>query len=453
MNIRQLIITSLFAVPLTAGFLYAQPTLVAGQTGPELLCSVDTSATAQVDTVVAAPDASGFYPVFNGKNFTGFWQNCLSSHSSGNRTSGGIWRVDSVRKAIYAMSRNQVGGLLSTKKRYAHYEIMFEWWPQFGNDGGLFNRYSIIPGSTPAVAANQMVLDYCNSGCGILSYYSEAGFPGGRNGRPWQYSSTTAGSIPGTDGSAGSQGTADINNWTATTSRTSLITGNSPTDLGCASTGCVMADYNRLWNLNGWMQIREVYYGGLSQNQPTTVASPGDKIHAFTFFRKHYPLNDTNLTRQQLVNDTAKWVHVVADSMRLTNSQVTTYQRVNPFAFQIHSGTRYVLATNGGRGSWYADIKVRELDSLGVPTYIATSIAGEKSIDYGMRVVNGMLVGSMELDHVVTIADINGRLIQRYSGFAGRNLGRELPKHSGVLLVNIKTTLGTQTLRTTSVAE
>jgi hypothetical protein len=183
------------------------------------------------------------------------------------------------------------------------------------------------------------------------------------------------------------------------------------------------------------------------------VADPGDKIRMFTFFRKHYPLTDTNLTRKQLVSDTAKWVTVIQDSMRLTATQVATYQRVNPFAFQIHSGTRYVLSTAGGRGSWYADIKVRELDSLGIPTYIATSIQGNRKMDLGFRVSNGMLKGSIDLDHIVTVTDLKGRQILRYSGFAGKNLSRELPQNEGMLVVSVKTTRGTQTFRYNSVAK
>lgn len=447
---KSVMLKTLLAVGVVAGFAVAQPTLIPSQTGPELPCSVDTSAVAQVDTVVGAPDANGFYSVFNGKDFTGWFQNCRSSHSSGDRTLGAIWRVDTVRKAIYAMSRNQVGGLLSTKKRYAHYELMFNWWPQFGNDGGVFNRYSMT--SATNVAANQMVLDYCSSGCGILSYYSEGNFPGGRNGRPWSYNSVNTITIPGSGGGAGTQGTADINNWNLQTRRQNLITGLGPTDIGCASTGCVQADYLRLWNQSGWMQIRQVYYGGLSSNQPTNVADQGDKIRMFTFFRKHYPLNDTNLTRKQLVNDTAKWVTVIQDSMRLTANQVATYQRVNPFAFQIHSGSRYILPANGGRGSWYADIKVRELDSLGIPTFIETSIKGNKAVDFGIRVADGMLTGSMALDHIVTVTDLKGRVLQRYSAFAGRNTRRPLPNHSGMMIVQVKSTEGTQNLRVQSLS-
>jgi len=406
---------------------------------------VDTSAVLQADTAISTPDENGFHTIFNGVDFKGWWQNCLSSHSS-NKTSGAIWRVDSAHKAIYAMSRSGSGGLLSTHKRYAHYEIMFMWWPQYGNDGGIFNRYSIT--SSTNVASNQMVLDYLGTS-GVFSYYSEAGFPGGRNGRPWSYNSATSVTIPGSGGGAGTQGTADINDWTKQTSRRNLITGYGPTDIGCASTGCVQADYLRLWNQSGWVQVRQIYYGGLSTSQPTSVTSAGDKIHEFTFFRKHYPLNDTNLTTPQLLNDTAKWVTVVQDSMVLTASQVNTYQKVNPFAFQIHGGARYIYESNGGKGSWYADIKVRELDSLGRPaTLVNTALnPSSKKVKYDLRVVSGTLQGSMELDHLVTVSDLKGRVLQQYTGFAGRNISHDLPAYTGVMLVKITTTRGNQILR------
>lgn len=433
----------------------AQP--VPAPTTPDKLCSVDTSATLQADTVVASPDSNGFVSIFDGKTFKGWWQNCLSTHSGGDRSNGAIWRVDTVRHAIYAMSRNGVGGLLSTHKRYAHYELLFEWWPQYGNDGGVFNRYSIT--SSTNVAANQMVLDYLGAS-GILSYYSEAGYPGGRNGRPWSYTSENAGQIPGSGGGAGTGGTAYINDWTNSTKSPNLITGYGPTDVGCAANGCVFADYLRLWNNDGWMQCRQIYYGGLSQNQPTTVTAPGDKIHEFTFFRKHYPLNDTNLSTfmpspralgvAPAANDTGKWIPVVQDSMILSSANVATYQRKNPFAFQVHTGSRYIYASAGGLGSWYRDIKVRELDSLGKPlafTTVSINPNLNRQVNYDMQVVSGYLVGSMTVDHYITISDVQGKVLQEYTGFAGRNLSRELPKYPGVMLVRITSMRGTQTLR------
>jgi hypothetical protein len=443
-------LVTLAALTVFAAIGTAQPVLVPAQTTPEILCSVDTTAAHQIDTVVSLPDSNGFYTIFDGRSFKGWFQNCRSSHSSGDRVNGGIFRVDSVRKAIYAMSRNQVGGLLSTKKKYAHYELMFEWWPQYGNDGGVFNRYAFT--SSTSVASNQMVLDYLGAS-GVFSYYSEAGFPGGRNGRPWSYNSVNTMTIPGSGGSDGSQGAPDLNNWSNQTKRQNLITGYGPTDIGCnATTGCVQADYVRLWNPSGWMQVRQIYYGGLTTTQPSSVTAAGDKIREFTFFRKHYPLSDTLLARQQLVNDTAKWVTVVQDSMVLTASQVNTYQKVSQFAFQIHSGNRYVLSTSGGRGSWYRDIKVRELTALGIPTYIATSISGNRPVKYDLKIDAGRLVGSMDLDHVVTVTDLKGRVLLEYSAFAGNNIARELPQTHGVMLVRVKSTRGTQVLRYNNLA-
>ena len=437
------------AVSALVGVCFAQP--VPAPTSGDKLCSVDTSAAFQVDTVVAAPDSNGFVSIFDGKSFKGWWQNCLSTHSAGDKTNGAIFRVDSNRKAIYAMSRNGVGGLIATHKRYAHYELMFEWWPQYGNDGGVFNRFAIT--SSTNVAANQMVLDYLGAS-GILSYYSEAGFPGGRNGRPWSYNSENTGVIPGSGGGAGTGGTPDINDWTKSTSRKNLITGYGPADIGCAATGCVFSDYLRFWNQDGWMQIRQIYYGGLSANQPASVTSPGDKIHEFTFFRKHYPLNDTNLTHVMTLNgDTAKWITVVQDSMVLTSTQVAQYQKKAPFAFQVHTGNRYIYANAGGLGSWYRDIKVRELDSLGVPvafTSVSVNPSLNKTVTYDLRVVSGALIGSMELDHLVTVADVTGKVLQQYTGFAGRNITHELPVYSGVMLVKVTTMRGTQILRVNS---
>jgi len=425
------------------GNIFAQPTL--SRPGPEKLCSVDTAASFLADTVASTPDSNGFFSIFDGVSFKGWWQNCLSSHSS-NKTTGAIFRADSAHKAIYAISREGVGGLISTHKRYAHYELMFMWWPQYGNDGGVFNRYSIT--SATNVAANQMVLDYLGAS-GVFSYYSEAGFPGGRNGRPWSYNSATSITIPGSGGGAGTGGTPDINDWTKQTSRANLITGYGPADIGCAATGCVQADYLRLWNQSGWMQVRQIYYGGLSNTQPTSVTAAGDKIHEFTFFRKHYPLNDTNLTTRQLLNDTAKWVTVVQDSMVLTAAQVATYQKVNPFAFQIHGGNRYIYPSAGGKGSWYADIKVRELDSLGRPlsfVVVATNPASKK-VTYDLKIASGALVGSMDLDHMVTVSDLKGKVLQQYTGFAGKNISHNLPAYPGVMLVKITTTRGNQVLR------
>ena len=97
-------VKSLSVVGLVAAAAIAQPT--PAPTGGDLLCSPggpnpqDTSAVAQLDTVVAALDAEGFRSIFDGTSFTGWWQNCRSSHSSSDRVNGAIWRIDPERQAI-----------------------------------------------------------------------------------------------------------------------------------------------------------------------------------------------------------------------------------------------------------------------------------------------------------------------------------------------------------------
>jgi hypothetical protein len=445
------------AVAALATGAFAQPGLVEANTGPEILCSVDTSATSQVDTVVSTPDSNGFYKIFNGKDFKGWWQNCLSTHST-SKTKGAIWRVDTVRQAIYSMQRNesgitQSGGLLTTRKKYAHYEIVFDWWPEYGDDGGIFNRMAIT--SSTNVASNQMVLDYM-AASGVLGYYSEAGFPGSRNGRPWSYTgnaATTPGvlstgdtviAIPGSGGTGG-----DLTNWTSMTAKL------NPTQYGCASTGCVVADLRRLWPRYGWIQVRQRYYGGLSTNQGGVTAftqSPAnalDKTHGQSFFRAYYPKDTTGAyVPMTPANDTAQWIPVVRDSFALSASQVATYSKPSFIGFQIHNGGRFRNVSQGGKGMWYRNIRIRELDSLGMPKYLSTAVfpAGHK-VRYDLRVTAGSLVGDMTLDHIVTVTDAKGRVLDRISGIAGRGLRYELPAAPGAYFVQVRSMRGVQTFR------
>src|SRR5690606_36266835 len=101
------------------------------------------------------------------------------------------------------------------------------------------------------------------------------------------------------------------------------------------------------------------------------------------------------------VSDTANWVPVLRDSIVLTAAEANA----NPaswIGFQIHNGSRFVNLNQGGRGTWYRNIRIRELDSLGVPTHVV-SVKPEngKKTRYDMRISAGALTGSMELDHVV----------------------------------------------------
>jgi len=490
--------TSLAVITVFTGRLAAQPVpaprpIASDPTyGHSILCSVDTGAAFQGDTVVSTPDSNGFYTIFNGKDFTGWWNLCLSTHSSNNRVLGAQFIVDTNQKAIYAMQRNgcyqlstgdsggtgctnidQDGGLLATHKKYGNYELIFDWWPDYGNDGGIFNRLVINNGTT--VSSNQMVMDYLYQS-GVLSYYSEQSFPGARNGRPWSYNianATTPGVLStgdtsliipgfGGTGTTGAPG-SDQSNWTSSTKNI----GN-PTQYGCAATGCVAADYKRLWIRYGWVQVREKLYGGLSTNQGGVTAftqSPtgtADKGHGFTWFRTFYPTDTTGMAGTGWVagvTDTAQWIPVVQDSFSMPASDFYPYAQPNPFAFQVHGNMRYRYASQGGKGSWMRNIKVRELDSLGNPLFLVgscphctggTSTAISPSVlkpaQYNLRVVSGYLVGSVSLDHVVIVNDLAGRQVQIFSGMAGNNLKYAIPT-SGTFIVQVRTSHGTQTLR------
>ena len=97
---------------------------------PDLTCAQSPpTPSEQGDTVVSMPDADGFYSLFNGRNFTGWWHNCNTEQSPGGRSEGGaIFRVDSVRKAIYSNARNNQGGVVMTKRKFENYELIFDVW-------------------------------------------------------------------------------------------------------------------------------------------------------------------------------------------------------------------------------------------------------------------------------------------------------------------------------------
>jgi hypothetical protein len=70
-------------------------------------------------------------------------------------------------------------------------------------------------------------------------------------------------------------------------------------------------------------------------------------------------------------HDAMQWVSISFDSLVLTDAQAANAP-ANPIAFQVHGGTG---AFPNARGTWYRNIKVRELDSLGRPLHVVTSLA------------------------------------------------------------------------------
>jgi hypothetical protein len=428
MNIRRLLLTSLFALPLTAGLLHAQPT--PAPAGGDLLCGaggaspVDTSAAARLDTLASTPDAEGFFSLFDGTSFKGWWQNCRSSHSSSDRTNGAIWRIDTARKAIYSTQRGtNTGGLLSTHKRYLHYEVVFETWAGFGNDAGFFHR------NTVTGACYQTVLDYL-SGASFGGTWGEgSGYPG-RDHRPASFSGNDSTlTIPGTAG----------HNWT-TFSAGRLAAGET---FSCPSTGCTQAEWRQHWKLgsnpavtDGWNTVRIKFYGGTSANQ--SLATPGaDKVRMRSWFK-------SKLDTASRVS-TIAWIPMWSDSIAYTSAQAALYGVPNPIAFQVHGGGRFGAA----RGTWYRNIRIRELDSLGNPLPFVTAIqpsSNSPQIHYeNVRMTPNALIGSIDLPHTIVVSDLQGRVLEQFQGDAG-SFDYRL-KSSGLLLVQIRTVRGVENLR------
>jgi hypothetical protein len=282
---------------------------VAPTTG-DLPCS---SAGPESDTPTGLPDIDGYVSVFNGTDFKGWWHDCQSSYSSTDPANGAIFRVDPSIKAIYSTQRGtNTGGLLMSNKKYLNYEIIFDIWPDFGNDAGFFNR------STVAGTAFETNLSYF-AGSSFGGDWGAVGFTS-RDFRPWVYQSETVISIPGNS-------SGEMSNWTTITSK------QNPTAYGCAVSGCLQADYLRLFDADGWNQVRVQFYGG-------TAANP--LIHMNSFFRK---------------TGSTTWVPILSDT---TMNQIVA---PNYIGLLVHGGGRF----KGPNGNWYRRIKMKELDDFGNP--------------------------------------------------------------------------------------
>lgn len=349
---------------------------------------------------------SGFYSIFDGKDFKGWWESCQSGHSAGTNT-GGIFLVSADLKAIYSNEDKGVGGLLMTNKKYGNYEIIFDTWPHIGNDAGLFNR------TNEKGDSYQTVLDYISGGS-IGGTWHEAGYKAVGDNRPFtikQNGDVLSG--------VGINTNANIS-WTVFTSK--LKPG--PTSFGCAAaTGCTADDFMKLWNANGWNQFRVKFYGG-------TAAGKGN-VHMFSWFRK-------------VVDGAAlPWVPVWFDS---SVSQVTP---PNYIGLQVHGYSRW--STNPA-GTWYRNIKIRELDDKGQPVGVTAVAPRAGSAAQGLRATEDALIGSVDADHEITVRSLDGRVVEKFSGRAGEIHHAFTSAAQGVLIVDLTTSRGTEHFRVSRIA-
>jgi hypothetical protein len=364
---------------------WAQPEI---PTTPDAPCAAEPAAGA-ADTVVSTPDGEGYLSLFDG-TFKGWWQSCATVHSSGS-TVGGIFKIgsDAGTPAIYTNDRdNNIGGLLMTKKTFTNYELVFDFWPDFGNDGGVFNR-------TPADGkCFQTVLDYIQS-ASVGGTWMENRQPS-RDIRPWKYlTNENSIEIP-----------AGNDSWTSLTSKL------TPAAYGCAASGCVQADYLRLWDVNGWNQIKLQFYGG--------SATGKGNIHMKTWFRKA---------------GATVWVPIIQD---------TTLALVIPagyIGFQIHNGNRF----SGPKGTWYKNIKWKALNDVGEPLVPTSSpIVVQPKFAYKVNATGSALVGNIEKDFEIVVKDLSGKTVESFKGSAGNFSHLLKTQTHGWLNLQIKTSSGVE---------
>ncbi len=395
MNIRNVVSRGCIVSLFLAISSQAQPE--AALTGTNNACAAGPTLIAGVpDTVVqVVPDTAGFRSIFDGTSFKGWWESCLSGHSSADRTYGGIWLIDPANGYLFSnQNTNGAGSILATNKSWGNYELIFDYWPSFGDDGGVFNR------TTAAGNCYQTTLDYIG-GSSVGGVYFEGGYTG-----------TTRNLDPYTFGANSSSIT--VSTWTANTANLP----NSP----CPATGCTAANWTTVFDIAGWNQVRIKFFG--------TGAAATNKVHNQSWIRKL---------------GAATWVPVITDSVQYATP-------ASYLGFQIHGGAG---SWSNRNGVWYRNIKMRPLTDLGVPIPQGTTAIGHGAgmIRYQIKAASDALVGTLDSDHEITVSDVNGRVLERFSGRAGAFRYPLSTSMHGLLLVKVKTARGTDFLRITRIAE
>jgi hypothetical protein len=343
------------------------------------------------DTVNTLLD-SGFISLFNGTDLKGWWENC-NTHTT-DKVNGGVWIVDPSQHAIYSREEGQNGDILVTNQNFDNYEFIMDLWPTFGNDGGIFNRV------TTSGKNWQTTIDYIQ-GSGVAGSFNEGGWQAGVNINDDPFRFGGAGpSLPDIPIGAAS--------WTTFTKDL------NPTSFGCSAGGCVGTDFAKIWDLNGWNQIRVKFYDGLTTGRSVTME---------TWIRK---LGSTI------------WVPVY----KQTKPVVTP---AGPVALQIHGNGRW----KAGSYNMYRNIKLRRLTIDGTPIIPPTAIKGEPGMITApnVKLVGGELTGALDAAYDVTLRDVRGQIVERFHAEAGMLRHSLAQGFHGVLIAEMKSDRGVAHVR------
>jgi hypothetical protein len=394
---KSFLIKTFGIMAMAAAAALSQPTLSIPEKNDA--CGAEPTGAALNDTVVSAPDAEGYLSLFDGTSLKGWWESCKTPHSTAtglDRVLGGVFMADPTNKAIYTQQKSDgTGGVLMTNKMFGNYELVFEYFGTYGDDGGVFNR------TTATGKCYQTTLDYI-AGSSVGGAYGENGYTN-LNSDPFTF-----------DG-----GKNKISNFASWTNYTK---GQSPTTFGCSATGCALADWTNVWDINGWNQIRIRFYGGLEA---------GSKVKLKSWFRK-------------VANPPApgpdNWVPVYNDSQAILTPK-------NFIGFQIHrDNARWVR----GPGTWYRNIKWRPLDDTGNPIGIVSTKKHEiADAGISLKASSGALVGRMPFDHLITVRDVSGRVLERFQGSGGNVHYTFTSQVRGLMVLEVKTALGMSRLSVT----
>lgn len=346
----------------------------------------------KADSLPYTPDDSGFSPLFDGTSFKGWWESCQSHHSSGDKVKGGKFLIDAANHAIYSDQEpnGNAGGLLLTNKKFSNYELVFEYWPTFGNDGGIFNR------TTADGKCYQTTLDYL-TGSSVGGSFGEQLSPSW-NTDPYKFN--------------GSATNVTVATWTTFTS------SQSPTKFGCSSGGCVASDWPKIWDVNGWNQVRIKLYGGLAT---------GKTMHMDSWVR-------------DMKTPNKPWVPILSETHNIV-------QPPNYIGIQIHGGSG---SWGGATGNWTRNIKWTPLDDNGVRTWVpSVTLRNTLNAAPGLTAAQNSLQGSAEEDFTINIRDVSGKMLESFSGHAGSFQHEFASSSRGILMVEMKTAHSARTLRVT----